>query len=133
MRKLMWFTVGFAAACGVSLYASLGTWGLLLAAPVLGTGLALCFSRTFRGKVVGLILLGASFGLLWVFGYHVVYLNTAKSYDGHTVSCTVVVTDYSFPSKTGVTADGSIKLSGGTRPGKSRCLCRQLPPTGIDR
>lgn len=116
VRKLMWFTIGFAAACGVSLYASLGVWGLLLAAPVLGTGLALCFGRTFRGKVVGLILLGASVGLLWVFGYHVVYLNTAKSYDGHTVSGGVVVTDYSFPSKTGITADGSITLDGRSYP-----------------
>ncbi|MBO5317865.1 MAG: ComEC/Rec2 family competence protein, partial [Oscillospiraceae bacterium] len=112
MRKLMWFTIGFATACAVAVSVHMGMWGLLLAVLILGTSIALFTVKTVRCTVTSLILLGTASGFVWVFGYDALYLNTPRGVDGMSVESSIVISDYGDPTNSGSTADGYIKLEG---------------------
>ncbi len=112
MRKLVWFSIGFAAACvlGISCMQ-----GLLLA----GSGLlcllvagALRLLRNKPAAIIAMVLFGCAAGLLWNWGYDRIYLNTARGYDGQTVELEVEITDYSFDTGYCTAADGGIMLDG---------------------
>ncbi len=108
MRSLMWFTIGFTAACAISIYLGIGIWlGILsLLAAVL---LLLIKKKTV--KVTAVILLGIAVGMFWTAGYRHVYLNTAADYDAQTVCTTATICDYSYETSYGVAADGYIELA----------------------
>ena len=113
MRKLMWFTMGYAAACGVGTYLLRGRGLLLLA--VLCCALALAawlFRRYDAVKRAGVLLLGCAVGFLCFFGYEYAILRPAAMMDGETVEVTIRVTDYSWESDYGIASDGEIELYG---------------------
>ena len=114
MRKLLWFTVGFAAACAIGAYLLFGNILILIASVCLGLGIAGCFVENLHIRVVAAVLLGVAVGSLWVWGYHAFYLQTAKSFDGKTVETTVEISDYSYQTEFGIAADGKVKLEGKT-------------------
>ena len=66
MRKLVYFAIGFGAACALSVYylptALLLPLAILLL--LLGTGLLLSRKKDWR-RVTGMILLGIAAGQLW--------------------------------------------------------------------
>ena len=98
MRRLVWFTLGFAAACFVGTYLAPGLWALLGAACAgfLAGGLAV---RRYRGNVAAvaaLCSLGLAVGLLWFCLYDGVFLQSAKEADGKTMPLELRILEYRF-------------------------------------
>lgn len=115
MRKLMWFALGFGAACALGVYAlpvSVLLWaGIpLVVLSLIGLFLPL---KSF-GKIGVFLCLGLSVGFLWFHFFDGWYLAPARSLDGKTAQMTLEVTDYSFDSYYGITVDGKGELLGKT-------------------
>ena len=123
MRKLMWFTVGFAAACGAGIYLLFGQWHLLIGLFCLLGSVALLFLKTKPAKITAVVLLGCATGFVWIWGYEMLYLSPAKGYDGEAVSLTVTASDYSYQTNYGQAFDGTIQLEG--IPYRVRCYLKQ--------
>lgn len=115
MRKLMWFAIGFGAACALAVYLlpveSLLWIGIALAAMFVG-GLVL-FHKQWC-KIAAFLCLGLSFGFLWFSLFDGQYLAPVRELDGETVELTLEVTDFSFESSYGITVDGKTQLDGKT-------------------
>ena len=111
MRKLMWFTIGFAAACAASVYLRIGIW-LAIFCVVAATGLF--FVRHNACTIAAVVLLGVSVGQLWTWGYNALYLDSAKQYDGKTDTSVATVSDYSYETDYGIAVDCSVTLDGKT-------------------
>lgn len=112
MRKLMWFSVGFAAACFAGVYWLPQETVLIAAAAALVCMLA-CFGFRYRWHttvIMAVVLLGATIGFTWQRGYDYFYLRDARRHDGDTITATIEAADYSFDSGYGTAADGIIKL-----------------------
>ena len=89
MRKLMWFAVGFVTACTLGAYILQGSGYVYLAILGLLAGIALLFIKKKAWKILGVILLGLGFGFGWLQGYEMLYLQSARSYDGQSVNAAV--------------------------------------------
>lgn len=112
MRRLMWFSVGFAIACVLGVYVVWGSWLLLLGIFALAATIAMAFLRSTRAKIVARILLGCTVGLLWLWLFDVGYLADARAQDGKTMQLSIEVTEYGQPLAYGQRADGKIWLDG---------------------
>ena len=111
MRVLMWFTIGFAAACAMCIYLGVGVWACVLALVFA----ALVFALKKRAaQILAVILLGVAVGAIWTAAYNHFYLNIAHKYDGKTVTAVATVTDYSYDTTFGVAADAKTELDGKT-------------------
>lgn len=114
VRKLMWFTVGFTAACAVGIYAFCGNYLVLLCLLLFGLA-ALCFAwKGIAAQILRLVFLGCGAAFLWVWLFHGFYLVDAQKLDGQKVECSVQIIDYSEPTDWGIRADGKVKLEGKT-------------------
>lgn len=113
MRKLLWFTVGFTAACLVLVYLSCGT------VPLAEAAFFSCFVCFWGRKNpilrrVAAIALGFGAACLWHQGYWTNYLSAAQKLDGQIQEAQIVITDYSYDTGYGRTAVGTILLEGKT-------------------
>ena len=114
MRKLMWITMGFGAACalGVSL---VPVWLLLLLGAATLAAAGLMFGVTGRHpgwRRLQLALLGFFLASIWCGIYHQAVLSPVKASDGETVDTVIRVTDYSYETDYGLAAEGEITLAG---------------------
>lgn len=114
MRKLMWFVIGFTAACAVSVYLFCGNWLLLLCFASLSLAAITLAGKEKSFKVIRLILLGCAAAFFWVWLFHSVYLADLEKVNGESISCSVQITDYSEPTDWGIAADGKVELDGKT-------------------
>lgn len=113
MRRLMWFSVGFAAACILCVYLLPQSWLLCSGIAVCALSLLLLFLlRDKKCKWTGILCLGLGIGLGWYLLYDCVYLATARALDGVTLPVTVEAKDYSFETNYGVAVDGSLAVEG---------------------
>ena len=112
MRYLMWFTIGFAAACALGVYLVSGIWLGLLCAFAFVVGISFLFLKSKKAKIFAIVLSGLAVGLLWTWGFDAFYLQAAKQYDGETATASVTVSDYSYETTYGVAADGEMTLEG---------------------
>ena len=114
MRRLMWFTVGFAAACCVGAYLPLGKWILALCGLALAAGFCLRISCRNKqwGRGMAVAFLGCFVGALWWFGMEWLYLAPVRSYDETEITGTIQVVDYSEETDYGASVDGKITLNG---------------------
>lgn len=110
MRKLMWFSVGFASACGYWAYFAPENWLLPLVCVAAVGVLAGLRSREMRR--IELACFGCVVGLCWFAAYRQQYLLPAVSVDGGEVTATVTITGYSYETNYGVAADGTLELDG---------------------
>ena len=111
MRVLMWFTIGFTAACAMSIYLGIGIWIIVLTI----TAAALLFAlKKPAANVIAVILLGITVGILWTTGYNNLYLNSARKYDGKTAYVAATASDYSYETDYGVAVDAQTDLDGKT-------------------
>ncbi|MBQ2919899.1 MAG: DNA internalization-related competence protein ComEC/Rec2 [Oscillospiraceae bacterium] len=112
MRKLMWFTIGYAIACAYGTWAARGSGLLLAGAVCLMLSAALWRFREHPAVKRGMVLaLGGAFGCLAFFGYAVFVLGPAAAMDGVEAEVSIRVTDYSWQTDYGVAADGELELS----------------------
>ena len=95
MRKLAWFTAGFAGACLLCFYCFSGQILYLVAGIlfVLGIVLALVPRFTVFQRIVAAIFIGAAFGMLWMQFYAQRHLEPAKELDGAMVYEWIEITD----------------------------------------
>ena len=114
MRKLMWFTIGFGAACALCAYLWL-TAGLWI--PALILILAFVPLSAFGGRIKWLrctaaICLGCAAGFLWFQLYASGYLSLAADLDGKIADTTAYCTDYSYQTDYGTAVEGVLRLNG---------------------
>lgn len=111
MRKLMWFAMGFAAAC------ALGVWVLdvrfLMPSVLLLMAVAAAAGKWGLRRACT-VCLGCAVGLGWYLGFQKYYLIPAHAMDGSTIETTVTATGYSYETDYGVGVDGEYLLNGKT-------------------
>ena len=110
MRKLMWFTIGFALGCGICAYILAESWIIPLC--VMGGILALAGIPLKRVRRISVCSIGLVLGLVWCLFFRDLYLQPAISVDGETVEVTIRVTDYSYETDYGSAFDGKVTLDG---------------------
>lgn len=114
MRKLFWFTVGFACGCGLCV-SFLWRHPLL---PLLIYALAssvLCLALARKNdllRIPAALLLGLSVSLGWFSLFWGRYIRSAQPMDGQIVHLQVIATDYSEKTDYGFSLDGIAKLEG---------------------
>lgn len=116
MRKLMWFTLGFGAACGVCVY--FPELRELFIPAVILLICAVIAAVTGRHRVpVGILaaaLFGCSGGLFWYEFYSGLFFEPVSLLDGAEQKTVISVTDYSFDTGYGMGVDGTLKINGKT-------------------
>ena len=112
MRILLYFTLGFVAACAASAYLLQNT-GLLLCMLLCLLGVIVCLViRNKASKIAMVLLLGAFVGFGWMGAYQELYLSKIEKLDGQTVETSVEIADYSYETYYGVAATGRIHVDG---------------------
>ncbi len=113
MRRLMWFTIGYAAACGLGAYLLRGE-GMLLAG---GMGLLLTIGAfSVRKNPVArrgmAVFLGITLGCTWFVFYEAAVLSPISGLDGQTLPMEIRVTDYNWETDYGSAVDGRVSFGG---------------------
>ncbi len=116
MRRLMWFSIGFAIACAIGVYLTPGIWLLFLGIFLLVTAGVLCLIPGKNRRKTVVALLGCVTGLVWLWGFDVFYLNPAQQADESTVSISIEVTDYGTSVNFGTRSEGKVILGEKTYP-----------------
>ena len=112
MRKLLWFTVGLAAATALYAYCFSGTILMILALVCIPVGAFLIWIPNSVCKVTAFVLLGLGFGFGYCQGYESVLLSGAKQLDEKTRNVSVEATDYSFYTDFSYAVDGKVTIDG---------------------
>lgn len=111
MRKLMYFSLGFGAACGLCV--PLGNGKVLACTAVVLAGVLFLLGRRYPGLHRGtLLLLGCFVGAFWFSCYGSAYLQAAVSLEGVTRPAEIRTRDYSYETGYGRAVDGVIRLRG---------------------
>lgn len=108
----MWFTIGFAAACGLCAYMLPVQWlktGLMICGVC--TGVLAVFGRKFPlYRRAALLLFGCTLGLCWYGVFQSRYLAAVSELDGKTELVTIRTADYSSETAYGVSVEGTLVL-----------------------
>lgn len=113
MRRIVYLALGFAAACGLNLYADSWTVRLIgIALTLIISGLAEKKPGTLRRLLV--TMLGFMFGFGWFWGYTARYLNPISVLDEEIRQCSIRASDYSRETDYGSAVDGTIQIEGKT-------------------
>lgn len=114
MRKLMWFTIGFGAACVLCAYLWLtqGLWFPILILAAAFVAAVLVSRRVKWFRCVAAVCLGCAAGLLWFQLYSTYYLSLAAELDGKLADTTAYCTDYSYETDYGTAVEGVLRLQG---------------------
>lgn len=114
MRKLMWFVIGFAAACMLCAYSLPGNWivpSAILFVVLLAAGLLL--SRKWEPvRMVSLTAFGCILGLCWFLLFQQHYLAPVAALDDTVQNAVIMVTDYSYDTNFGIGVDGIVHVEG---------------------
>lgn len=113
MRKLVYFTIGFAAAClaGSCIY---GGWilpGAVVAFLIAGMIFSL-FREHKTIQKVEVMMLGIAVGFGWFWLYDEIYIGIPRGLDGEICNVTVTATDYSYETDYGSAVEGTVQLNG---------------------
>ncbi len=112
MRKLLYCTLGFGAACALGVYL-LPLWLLLLLGGLAGmmAALMLFVTGTYPGlQRLQLLCLGFFMAAVWYGFYDSIVIAPVRALDGETLPLRIEVTDYSYPTDYGIAVEGSITL-----------------------
>lgn len=114
MRVLMWFALGFGAACALGSY--LLPQGMLAAATgalgVLALGLILAGIRFRRVRPAAVAVLGCCAGLAWFALFGALYLADAAAWNGVTREAELTAADYSYETDYGWAAEAYVRIDG---------------------
>ena len=112
MRKLMWFTIGFGAACALCAWVwEVPLWCTAVPA-VLTMGLMIAGKRVRWMKRAAAVLLGLAAGFGWFEAYSVFYLDAATALDEQTVGATAQCSDYGYETDYGTAVDATMYVNG---------------------
>ena len=114
MRKLVWFSLGFGAACCLCAYVLTGNVRVILtvAGGVLTLLTAIAGRKYIWFRRVAAIFLGFAAGMGWFTLYDGFYLSAAGTMDGKTADAVIRVSDYSYETAYGIGVDGTVQLEG---------------------
>lgn len=112
MRKLMWFTLGFGAACAFCAY---GRIPALLLLPILVLLMA-WFAGGSRKNQLLLSVIGIFLGFFWFSRFENQRLKPVYALDGVTKDALIQFHNYSEETDYGIRAEGSLSLGEGTYP-----------------
>ena len=112
MRKLMWFTVGFAAACAVCAYLFAGNLMYVIAGLSFIGGILLLVGEPLfsKQKIVAMLLMGYAAGAFWYQYCLDTTIGQAEMLDGSTVNVTFVAADYSYDVEFGTAVEGTVEV-----------------------
>ena len=114
VRTLMWFTIGFTAACAAGIYLLLGSMLPIIAGAFVILSLILWITGKNWCRKTAVAILGCAVGALWLTGFDSIYLQPARVLDSTDISCHIRITDYSYETARGIAADGEVELDGKT-------------------
>lgn len=115
VRKLMWFSVGFGAACALASYFYLPKLHLLaLLAALISALFWVIGVRAGNFRIPAVLFCGFAVGMGWFAVVDRIYLKDARDLHGVTADLSVTATDYGNPTDYGVSVTGKIRLSGKT-------------------
>lgn len=113
MRKLMWFTLGFGAACAVCGYWGSTWFGVIAVFAILLAVFAMLLRRKWDAAKIGAVAaIGILSGVALFSAYSGIFLRPAFNVDGYTESLTAEVTDYSYETAYGIAAEAKVQLYG---------------------
>jgi len=114
MRKLVWFSLGFGAACCLCAYVLTGSARIALAVAggVLTIFAAIAGRKYTWFRRVAAILFGLAMGMGWFTLYDGFYLSAAGAMDGKTANAVIRASDYSYETAYGIGVDGTVQLDG---------------------
>ena len=115
MRKIMWFTIAFGAACAVGTYLLPALVLVILGAVFLAAGVALRFLTEKQWlRIAAMVCTGLSVGMLWYSAYDAMFLAPVRELDGQVMPVILQAEDYSFEANYGICVDGTAELNGRT-------------------
>lgn len=108
MRKLMWFVLGYAGACGLCAYcmSELRTGPLFAVSLTAAVCLFLVGRKWKQLLCLAVGFLGVSAGILWFSVFDLQYLSHAKVLDGNETTVLFQVTDTAYETEYGMSVDG---------------------------
>lgn len=113
MRRIVYLALGFAAACGLNLYADSWTVRFVgMALTLIISGLA--EQKPGAPRRVLVAMLGLILGFGWLWGYAARYLKPVLSLDEEIRPCSIRASDYSRETDYGSAVDGTIQIEGKT-------------------
>ena len=118
MRKLMWFTIGFTVSCVAVVYLQAGSVLGWLALAFGVAAIAMLFIPQKLIRVIAVLLIGFSVGVLWLWGYSSIYLQPAKQLDGKKIMTTIEAADYVYQSEYGGMVEGKILIRNRSYPAR---------------
>lgn len=115
MRILVWFTIGFSAACAAGAYGELPALlsGISLA---LGLLLLLISGRRLHFRIAALLLLGISLGSFWFARFEGNTLAQLSDYDGQVVETQIRCSGFPEETDYGIRVEGSVTVDGREQP-----------------
>lgn len=114
MRSLVWFSIGFSAACLLGGYFLLGSIAYYIAAVCLVLAVILfAIPSVFSTQaIVATIALGISLGSFWMENYQSMHLQPARAMDDAIISGSIEVSEYSYPTGKGIGTEGYLSVNG---------------------
>jgi len=114
MRTLMWFTMGFAASCGLFAYGRDSRWILPAAIfAVLLLVAAACLRRKKqRLRIAVTVLIGSLLGFGWFGVCYLGYLQPLQMADGERFVLAVTASDFGYDTDYGTSVDGIVSMEG---------------------
>ena len=112
MRKLMWFTIGFAGTCGLCAYGMMEPWLLPAAIAVIVLLIVAAVSVRKRQlvRIVIALLTGCMAAVFWFGIFHFSYIRPVEELDGREMELTITASDYSRTTDYGAVVDGTAKI-----------------------
>lgn len=113
MRKLMWFTLGFGAACAWGSYLGNRFSLAIVIVAVIIAALLMVLKRENRLlRTVAMLCAGVAAGILWFSAFDAVRLSWPRALNGQTIQTYIRASDYSRTTDYGYAVDGQINLDG---------------------
>lgn len=118
MRKLLWFSTGFAAACAIC---ANYLWNKKLFLPfsafLIFAIIILHFAKKHKiTKIVSAVSLGVSLGFAWFSFYNSAFLRPIAPLDRTTISLSITASDYAKQSTYSYSVSGTTEIDGKTYP-----------------
>jgi len=109
MRKLMWFSIGFAVSCALGAYIFPKYFMLLgVIALLLGIGLVLVSKRFRFLRILAAVLIAMAVGAIWFLLYDSFALSSARVLDSTYAETEMEVSDYSAVTDYGCTVSANL-------------------------